>query len=475
MKKLFVFLALLLALGMTCVLAEDTTHEFEYYFQGDGRIILWDYDGSAQHLVIPETLDGHPVAGLSYGLFYGNDTLQSVTIPDSVDISEGNPFEYCPALTDIIVSPSHPTLTAIEGVLYNKEVTKVISYPTTKSEATYTVPHGVTTIGIGAVASNHYLTKVILPDSLVLIDDYAFSSCSSLTDITLPESVTTLGYYAFAYNDALTSIALPNSVVTLEGNPFVNCSALTSIRVSLEHPTFAVTDGLLYEKDEKQLICYPFGLQSDSITIPQGIRIIGEDALSGFSMSSVILPDTVTTIGNSAFIWCDNMKTINIPPAVTLIDDYAFYGCESLPSITIPDSVTAIGYCAFAYCKALTEVVIPKSVTMIDSRAFAECENLTSIVVPASVTEIEEDVFSECPLLTLTVTPGSHAEQYAKDNNIPCTYADDVWACTCGAINTTNFCPDCGTARPVDPTCANCGYDPEGDTPNYCPDCGTKF
>ena len=459
MKKLFVFLALLLALGMTCVLAEDAAHGFEYGFQDDGSIILWNYDGNAQHLVIPEVLNGHPVTSLAYCLFYGNDTLQSVTIPDCVDIPDGNPFEYCPALTDIIVSPSHPTLTVIDGVLYNKEVTKVIAYPTTKSEATYTVPRGVTTLGIGAVASNHYLTKVILPDSLVLIDDYAFSSCSSLTDITIPESVTTLGYYAFAYNDALTSITLPNSVVTLEGNPFIYCSSLTSIQVSLEHPTFAVSDGLLYGKDEKQLICYPSGLQSDSIRIPQGIRIIGEDALAGFGMSSVILPDTVTTIGNSALIWCENLKEINIPSSVTLIDEYAFYDCESLRSITIPDSVTTICYCAFAYCRDLTEVVIPESVTTIYSRAFARGENLTSIVVPASVTEISEEAFYECAKLTLTVAPNSYAAQYAKDNNIPYIYADNAWDCSCGATNTTNFCPDCGTARPViEPTCANCGY-----------------
>lgn len=475
MKKLFVFLALLLALGMTCVLAEDAAHGFDYGFLDDGSIILWDYKGSAQHLVLPETLDGYQVTGIYDYLFHGNETLQSVTIPNQITYVEGNPFAYVTSLTDIIVAPDHPTLKMVDGVLFSKDGTRIINYPYTRPGSSYDVPQGTVIIGEGAFSDAPALTHVTLPDTVTTIEPYAFSWCYQLAEINIPEGVTSIGHYAF-YGDAMSSIALPDSVVTLENNPFAGCLSLSEIQVSPEHPALAVIDGALYDRNELRLICYPPALKQESLVVPNGIQIISEDALYNASFSSITLPDTVTSIGNGAFMWCGQLKEVNIPQGVTKIEGYAFFGCESLPSITIPDSVTSIGYYAFAHCNALTEVVIPDSVTTISYNVFSGCESLTSIVVPASVTEIREEAFYECPKLTLTVAPNSYAAQYAKDNNIPYIYADNAWDCSCGATNTTNFCPDCGTARPViEPTCANCGYDPEGETPNYCPDCGTKF
>lgn len=475
MKKLFVFLALLLALGMTCVLAEGAADQYEYDILDDGSIILTNYIGSAHQLVLPDTLDGYKVTGISDSMFYGNETVQNVTIPNQITYVEGNPFAYVPLLTEIIVAPDHPTLKMVDGVLFSKDGTRLINYPYTRPGSSYDVPQGTVIIGESAFSDAPVLTKITLPDTITTIERYAFYWCDHLAEINIPEGVTNIDNRTFAYNTALTTIALPDSVVTLEDNPFIGCSSLSEIKVSPEHPTLAVIDGVLYEKKEQRLVCYPPAHEKETLVVPDGIRVIGEESLNDAPLSSIILPDTVTTIENGAFMWCSQLKEINIPQGVTKIDGYTFYFCNSLPSITIPDTVTSIGYYAFAYCDALTEVVIPESVTLIRSNAFSECDNLTSIIVPASVTEIEEDAFYECAKLTLTVTPGSYAAQYAKDNNIPYIYADNAWDCTCGAINTTNFCPDCGTARPVDPTCANCGYDPEGDTPNYCPDCGTKF
>ena len=115
----------------------------------------------------------------------------------------------------------------------------------------------------------------------------------------------------------------------------------------------------------------------------------------------------ITTIGDSAFYLCSNLKSLNIPDSVTSIGNYAFEGCENLTSVTIPDSVTAIGDAAFAGCESLTSVTIPDSVTTINAWAFEYCRSLTSINIPDSVTTIGYGAFEDCNNLTSITIPDS--------------------------------------------------------------------
>ncbi len=126
-----------------------------------------------------------------------------------------------------------------------------------------------------------------------------------------------------------------------------------------------------------------------------------------YNLTSIVIPDTVTTIGDRAFSTCLSLKNIEIPNSVTEIGEWAFYKCSSLTSIVIPDSVTSIGKDAFCDCSNLTSVEIPNSVTNIGSRAFFECSSLISIAIPDSVTIIEETTFQGCSSLTNVVIPNS--------------------------------------------------------------------
>ena len=139
---------------------------------------------------------------------------------------------------------------------------------------------------------------------------------------------------------------------------------------------------------------------NDSITavvIPDSVTTIGAEAFYSCSnLTSVVIGNGVTTIGGDAFAYCSNLTSVTIPDSVTSIGKYAFQYCSKLTSVTIPDSVTTIGYSAFYSCSNLTSVTIGNSVTTIGSSAFNSCSNLTSVTIPDSVTTIGEYAFSNC-------------------------------------------------------------------------------
>jgi len=133
----------------------------------------------------------------------------------------------------------------------------------------------------------------------------------------------------------------------------------------------------------------------------------GENKAFDDSLINIIIPDSVTSIGDSAFFLCKNLTSITLPDGVTSIGNEAFGGCENLTNITIPNGVTSIGDRAFIYCENLTNITIPNGVTSIGDRAFFLCKNLTSITIPASVKTIGRDTFGSCINLTSVTFQGT--------------------------------------------------------------------
>ena len=210
-----------------------------------------------------------------------------------------------------------------------------------------------------------------------------------------------------------------------------------STKVTWEELKEAFTDewGVEYSKDRRKLLKAPQGLNGTysirkgtkiicdwafgwskfigrrsltSLVIPDSVTNIGDYAFSGCSsLSSVVIPDRVTSIGDCAFENCSSLTDIVIPDGVTNIGKCAFEGCRSLTDIVIPDGVTSMGDCAFEGCRSLTDIVIPDGVTSIGDCAFANCFSLTGIVIPDSVTGIGKFAFSGCSSLSSVVIPDS--------------------------------------------------------------------
>ena len=145
-----------------------------------------------------------------------------------------------------------------------------------------------------------------------------------------------------------------------------------------------------------------------SVTIPDSVTSIGGRAFGECSsLQSVTIPDSVTSIGDRAFSWCTSLQSVTIPDSVTSIDESAFSWCTSLQSVIIPDSVTSIGDRAFWGCTSLQSVIIPDSVTSIGNKAFSDCKSLQSVTIPDSVTSISDSAFSGCSSLQSVTIPDS--------------------------------------------------------------------
>ena len=165
--------------------------------------------------------------------------------------------------------------------------------------------------------------------------------------------------------------------------------------------------GVIYSKDGRKLLKVTKTLRG-AYSIKEGTRIICKLAFWGrSSLSEIVIPSSVTSIGNSAFSDCSSLSEVVIPSSVTRIGDSVFWYCRTLSDIVIPSSVTRIGDSAFFYCSSLSEVVIPSSVTSIGNSAFSNCSSLSEVVIPSSVTSIGDSAFSNCSSLSEVVIPSS--------------------------------------------------------------------
>ncbi len=243
---------------------------------------------------------------------------------------------------------------------------------------------------------------------------------SDIQQVEIEDGVTCIGKQAFVGCENLKSIKIPSSVtiIYIDGL-FYDCESLTEINVDSDNNDYSSQDGVLFNYNKTELIQYPNGKTQTTYIIPNSVTSIWDSAFAHCSsLTNITIPNSVTVIGEGAFYECTSLTSITIPNSVTSIGDDAFLCCDSLTSITIPDSVTSIGDSAFSSCDSLTSVTIPDSVTSIGYEAFAWCESLTSITIPKSVTIIGDDAFFSWDSLTIKCYKDSYAERYAIENDI---------------------------------------------------------
>ncbi len=336
---------------------------------------------------------GNSVTSIGKNAFFDCLRLKSITIPNSVTSIGNEAFKYCTSLTSV------------------------------------DIPNSVNNIGDWAFFDCTGLASINFGNSVLSIGNYAFGSCESLTSISIPNSVTSIGSSAFSYCSGLTSVSIPNSVTSIGNSAFSGCSKILSITVDCNNHFFDSRDNCnaIIETSTNTLV-----RGCNNTIIPNSVTSIGSSAFYGCSgLISINIPNSVTSIGSSAFYYCSGLTSVSIPYSVTSIGNCAFSGCSKISSITvdcnnhffdsrdncnaiietstntlvcgcnntkIPNSVTSIGDSAFIDCN-FTEITIPNSVTSIGSSAFYCCSDLTSVSIPNSVTSIGDNAFYYCPKL----------------------------------------------------------------------------
>ena len=409
------------------------------------------------------------VTSIGEDAFWACESLSSVTIPNSVTSIGKDAFFGCHSLSSVNVDASNKNYASVNGVLYNKNKTELIRYPEGKTASSFIIPNSVTSISEKAFDDCENLTSVTIPNSVTSIGDKAFFGCenltsvtipnsvtsigkdtfgfcTSLTSVTIPNSVTNIGDYAFENCTSLTSVTIPNSVTSIGKSVFSRCEDLTSINVNTANRIYTSVNGVLYNKNKTEIVCYPAGKTASSFIIPNSVTSIGAYVFYYCeNLTSVTIPNSVTNIGDYAFENCTSLTSVTIPNSVTNIGDYAFWGCDSLTSITIPNSIISIGANAFEWtgyynnesnwtdgvlyignCLMNADPnVVPDSyaikdgTTVIANHAFYDCENLTSVTMPKSVTGIGETAFLNVNVnFVLNCYYGSYAYQYALENDI---------------------------------------------------------
>lgn len=317
MKKIFsliLSLTMLLTItsGLNLTAYADSSQYGNIYYEEkeDGTIEITDCTSSATSINIPSTIDGKSVTSIGNNAFYSCKNLVNITIPDSITSIGNNAFEYCASLKSVLIPGSVKSIGnaafnrceslmnieviknnsnyfSQDGVLFDKNKTKLIQYPIGNKRIAYDIPNGVKSFG-----------------------DCAFDSCSTLKNITIPDSVTSIGWGVFS-----------------------GSTSLTNIDVSENNLNYSSYEGVLFNKNKTELIKYPIGNERTSYNIPAGVINFGDVFSDCKNLVNITIPNSVTNIGVGAFWQCVNLASITITNSVTSIGNYAFYDCKNLKDI----------------------------------------------------------------------------------------------------------------------------------------------
>ncbi len=347
-------------------------------------------DGSVLHVVtnngagkFPSSFDktavtalvvGESVTEIGQNAFDGFTALETVTLPDGLTKIGNSAFTNTAYYAD--------DANWENGALY---IGQYLVDADNVSGA-FTAREGTVLIADYALTSESAMTSFSAPEGLRFIGEGAFRNCSRMESVTLGDSLTSIGEYTFSGCSGLTEITIPDSVTSIGSEAFDDCGSLEAVYISDLAVWFEISFG-------------------SSTSNP--LYYTGELYLNDTLLTELVVPDSVTSIGDYVFCNCTGLTSVNIGNSVTDIGTRAFYDCTGLREITIPDSVTSIGSETFSGCNALTEVTIPDSVTSIENGAFSGCTGLTKITLSDNLTYIGYEIFSGCTGLTEITIPDS--------------------------------------------------------------------
>lgn len=371
--------------------------------------------------------------------FQNCQDLESITLPASLKTIESSAFSYCLNLSEIRLPTSLKAIqsyvfdgcSSLETVFYDGSLAQWSRINTSNGFLGYSSP---------SLVMGDYTAQFIPvkdendpdpPPKTVTITKYTGTESTVILPSTINSwPVTKIGEDAFQDNTTITSVTIPDSVTEIGSNAFAGCTNLTSVnyigdwsKLTIQSGNPAVEDAVnaqlfdfAFTPDNTAVIVTKYNGIAADVTIPsrykgKPVTAINNAVFPNSAVTSVTIPDSVTSIPDAAFVNCSELTNISIPNSVTYIGLSAFSSCTSLKSITLPSSLRSISEALFFGCSQLTTIQIPDSVSSIQAYAFYNCGKLETIRIPVSVTSIGDYAFDGCPS-SMTVTYSGSKKQW---------------------------------------------------------------
>ena len=396
--------------NLTVSAADIFTYGNYEYTLNNACVTITQYKGGESYITVPDKINGFPVTAIAEWAFQGCSTMKKIQLPTSITVVGGWAFWNCFNLTDVIMS-----------------------------------------------------------DRIISIPDCTFYDCTNLQNINIPAYCRSIGFSAFYGCASLKNITIPDYVENIDDAVFLGCTGLMSINVSENNKSYVSENGILLNRAQTDIICYP-AAKSGSYIMPSSVESIKYFAFEFCNkLTDITLSENIVEIDN-VFRECANLENIYVPeknPAysskngvlfdkgqktlircpsgksnytipdhITSVAGYAFHSCRKISQMTVPNGVVSVGESAFNECSSLRNCVLPNSVRELGIHAFSNCKSLENVTLSDNITSIGTHTFYCCEsLLSLTIPNsakeiGTRAFEYCrslKDIYIPAnvTYIED--------------------------------------------------
>lgn len=460
---------------------EDTMFEMSF----DSNLQVYTINGLKQsidrseplEITIPSYYNNFPVSVSVFPLFRGEDNIVKITFTENIKDFGGSSLMYCSGLTAFEVVEENPYYKSIDGVLFSKDGKTLLAYPVGKKEKDYNIPEGVETLRSCLFQQCQYLTSITLSSTVKTIEDGVFEDCDNLVNIyvdennpyyksvdgnlylkdgktliryatgkkdnhfTIPNEVESLGKSVFDSCKNLKSIYIPKNVTLFDINTFDDVnnyviyfesneipSNLANVTENLNDVYVGISRSNLIQVDDLQ---YVLDLNNNTATISKYIgssdSILIKESIIHNNQSY-----TITTIGNDAFINCENLEEVIFDDSskITGLGYRAFYNCINLKNIELPRGISVIKSKTFYNCKSLTTFNFSTNIKNIKQEAFYNCENLMYVKIPKNIIEVAFRSFQNCYKLVFYIEmPSTNGVMYNLYEG----------ACAIFGINESNF------------------------------------
>ena len=318
---------------------------------------------------------GKDVKKLNAGMFINCNKLSDLTILTEEAEVNNYVLNTTVNLKEIKVNKDNSKYMVEDGILFSKDRSKIYAYPTGKVGDTYKIPSNVKEIGDNAFSDCPYLKKINIPDTIESVGNSAFGFCSNLKEatvnaknlrrltfykssnlesVTIGSNVSSWGDQIFLGCNKLSDLTILSSTLDVNNNHLYTSSALKEIKVNEDNSKYMVKDGILFSKDGSKIYAYPTGKQEDTYVFDSNVKEIGESAFWMTNLKCINIPDTIESVGNSAFGFCSNLKEVTVN--AKNLRRLTFYGSSNLDSVTIGSNVSSWSDQVFLSCNKIPSI-----------------------------------------------------------------------------------------------------------------------